>query len=197
MLLNGCSVRALLAPCIVYEAHGRAQARLTPGFRTRLCSSINGEEPCRLGSQCQNAHSPAELRVKAAIELGYLPHDYKTAFCEAFLHSGKHSWHANVTFSNCQRKKLLLVSAWDALLILPSKRLALMAGNCEDGMECMNAHNLCELRVLAAIDMGLMDMAFKTNLCKAYEASQDCQQGNNFSHSYHVCNTAAIPRLLA
>ena len=53
-----------------------------------------------------------------------------------------------------------------------------MAGNCEDGMECMKAHNLCELRVLAAIEMGLVDMAFKTNLCKAYEASQDCQRGN-------------------
>ncbi len=58
-----------------------------------------------------------------------------------------------------------------------SERVAFMAGNCEDGMECMKAHNLCELRVLAAIEMGLVDMAFKTNLCKAYEASQECQRG--------------------
>ena len=83
-------------PCqLVCESHeplGHAQGRLSPGFRTRLCSSINGEEPCRLGSQCQNAHSPAELRVKAAIEMGFLPHDYKTAFCEAFLHSGRAYW---------------------------------------------------------------------------------------------------------
>lgn len=66
----------------------------------------------------------------------------------------------------------------EALGVLPLDRAASIAGECEDGMECMKAHNLCELRVLAAIQMGLVDMAFKTSICAAYEASQDCQQGN-------------------
>ena len=64
------------------------QGSLSWDFRTRLCSSINGEEPCRLGAQCCNAHSLAELRVEAAIDMGYLSNDIKTSFCQAFLHSG-------------------------------------------------------------------------------------------------------------
>ena len=62
--------------------------------------------------------------------------------------------------------------------LLTYDKAADIAGECEDGMECMKAHNLCELRVLAAIQMGLVDAAFKTSICAAYEASQDCQWGN-------------------
>ena len=61
--------------------------------------------------------------------------------------------------------------------LLQSERVVLLAGQCADGIECMKAHSLDELRVLAAMQMGLLDMGYKTELCAAYEASQECQQG--------------------
>ena len=111
--------------------------------------------------------------------MGYLPHDYKTAFCGNFLHSGRHSWHAtakecSLTLSILQNAPIKLRKAEG---YLPSGWATLLAGQCADGMECMKAHGLGELRVLAAIQMGLMDMVYKTELCAAHEASQECQQG--------------------
>ena len=44
-------------------------------------------------------------------------------------------------------------------------------------MACLKAHSLSDLRVSAAIQMGLLNMAFKTELCPAYEEAQDCPQG--------------------
>ena len=49
-------------------------------------------------------------------------------------------------------------------------------------MECMKAHDLCELRVLAAIQMGILDMSFKTKMCAAYVASEECQQGTTTTY---------------
>lgn len=94
----------------VNKLRSLAQGSLPPGFRTKLCLSINGEEPCRLGSQCQNAHSLAELRVDAAIDLGYLSPDCKTTFCQNFLQSGRHLYR-HIWHQSCRCTDVCLGSA--------------------------------------------------------------------------------------
>ncbi|CAL5222075.1 g4381 [Coccomyxa viridis] len=133
------------------------ESRLTPGFRTRLCSSIHGEEPCRLGSQCQNAHSPAELRVKAAIEMGYLPDDYKTAFWE--LCTNAHG-----------RKQLRLEAAVQLAKVAADFKTALcdmwcLEGRCSFGSQCPAAHGVSDMRVQAALNAGTIKDVFKTQRC--------------------------------
>lgn len=58
-----------------------------------------------------------------------------------------------------------------------------MTGQCEDGDGCQKAHNLQELRVLPAVQMGLLDMDFKTELCPAYSGTRECPQGKTAAPS--------------
>lgn len=64
------------------------QGYLDASYRTSLCASLASWAPCQVGPKCSNAHSLDELRVDAAVDLGLLPPDFKTALCDAFLQKG-------------------------------------------------------------------------------------------------------------
>ena len=64
------------------------QGYLDASYRTSLCASLASGTPCHIGPKCSHAHSLVELRVDAAVDLGLLPPDFKTALCDAFLQKG-------------------------------------------------------------------------------------------------------------
>ena len=51
------------------------------------------------------------------------------------------------------------------------------AGACPEGILCCYAHSLAELRVVAAIQKGLLPRDFKTALCSTFEAGRRCPDG--------------------
>jgi hypothetical protein len=64
------------------------QGFLDASYKTTLCGSLADGTECAIGPKCQHAHSLQELRADAAVELGVLDPDYKTFFCEDFMHKG-------------------------------------------------------------------------------------------------------------
>jgi len=53
-----------------------------------------------------------------------------------------------------------------------------LAGECKSEVACVHAHSLGQLRVLAAVQMGLLDPDFKTERCNAYDQTRNCTSGN-------------------
>lgn len=82
----------------------RLQGYLDATYKTSLCASLASGAPCQIGPRCSHAHSLAELRVDAAIDLRLLPPDFKAALCDAFLQKGlrQTSYH-----KSCKRVSLV------------------------------------------------------------------------------------------
>ena len=66
-----------------------SQGYLREDYRTSLCQTVAENKPCHLSNRCQHAHSFTDLRYNAAIALGKLPPDFKTALCDNFLITGR------------------------------------------------------------------------------------------------------------
>lgn len=62
-----------------------------------------------------------------------------------------------------------------------------VSGNCQEGIACSNAHNLGELRTLAAIQQHNIQASFKTERCSAYDSSHKCPRGVQACHHDSCC----------
>lgn len=66
-----------------------AQGLLPKDYRTSVCENALANQPCNLGPLCTGAHSVAEMRVEAGIELKHLPENYKLSFCREVATGGR------------------------------------------------------------------------------------------------------------
>ena len=64
------------------------QGKLPHTYHINMCSSADSPDPCPFGRACEHAHSPAQVRVDAAIAQGQLPPVYKTERCSDLLEAG-------------------------------------------------------------------------------------------------------------
>ena len=120
--------------------------------------------------------------MDAAVELGILDQDYKTSFCEDFMHRGL------CTMSHGQ----LIPGAM--LFTVVAKRsgypergaLHACAGECARGIACKGAHDLSQLRIRAAIEQDRLPADFKTERCLAYDDKGECPRGAHTDASHDL-----------
>ena len=65
-------------------------------------------------------------------------------------------------------------AACDGVIIMG---LQVYAGDCPLGARCCAAHGLGELRVLAAIALGILPRTYKTQRCRAFDTKDGCPAG--------------------